>query len=70
MSALPSLAAVAVMFAHAVATGSLLSLAYGVFGGSAVATWLALRRSSGTTRGADVLLIPVVLLLLRSVASP
>lgn len=65
--AMTSLAAVAVMLAHAIAAGSLLSLLYAVIGGSAVAVWLTIRReSAATARGADTLIITVLLLLLRT----
>jgi hypothetical protein len=65
--AVTSLTAVVVMLAHAVGAGSLLSLLYAVFGGSAVAVWLTIRReSSETARGADTLIIAVLLLLLRT----
>jgi hypothetical protein len=62
-----SLGSVAVMLAHAVGAGSMLSLIYAMFGGFAVATWLTIRReSSETARGADALIIAVMLLLIRT----
>jgi hypothetical protein len=62
-----SLLTVAIMLAHAVASGSMLSLCYALFGGFAVATWLMLRReSTETARGADALIIALMIFLLRA----
>jgi hypothetical protein len=65
--AVTSLAAVAVMLVHSIGAGSLLSLVYAMIGGAAVAVWLTIRRESAeTARGADALIIAVLLLLLRT----
>jgi hypothetical protein len=62
-----SLGVVALMLAHAIGAGSMASLIYAMFGGGAVAIWLSIRRESpDTARGADALIIPVLLLLLRT----